>query len=235
MKKTLILAGILAMTMTSVYAAEQTVEQTLVQPAQQVETVKPEEYKLPPKRPDFKKCECPKCKKAKCDCVKKGPKADFEKRLKLTDEQKAQAEELRKKGHEEMKPIMEQIRLKHQEIEAVKLSRMATQMQEEKIAQLKKEIQELKGQAKELRQQNMKDFEAILTKKQQKELKKMKEEGRKRFEQARKEGHHPCQCDCCGKRPHHPGHGPRPFPGPQPQPGIEPAAPAPAPVAPVAE
>ena len=232
MKKTLILAGILAMTMTSVYAAEQAVEQKAVQPAQKVETAQPAECKLPPKR-DFKKCDCPKCKKAKCHCIKKNPKADFEKRLNLTDEQKAQAEALRQKGHEEMKPIMEQIKLKHQEIEAVKRSRISTQMQEEKIAQLKKEIQELKGQARELHQKNMKDFESILTKKQQKELKKMKEEGRKRFEQARKKGHKPCQCDCCGKRPHHPGHGPKPFPGPQPQPGIEP--PTAAPEAPAAE
>ena len=80
MKKTLILAGILAMTMTSVYAAEQAVEQNALQPAQKIETAQPAECKLPPKR-EFKKCDCPKCKKAKCDCVKKDPRVNFEKRF----------------------------------------------------------------------------------------------------------------------------------------------------------
>lgn len=216
MKRTLILAGILAMTMTSVYAADKAVDATTTPADAQKPAV---ECKLPPKRPDAPKCTCKKCKKANCSCTRKAPGADFEKRLNLTEEQKAKAEALRQKGHEEMKPIMEKIKLKKQEIEAVKLSRISTQMQEEKIAQLKKEIQELKGQARELHQQNMKDFEAILTKKQQKELKKMKEEGRKRFEQNRKKGHKPCKCKECSKN--HPGPRPLPAPQPAPQPPVE--------------
>ena len=85
-----------------------------------------------------------------------------------------------------MKPIMEKMKEKRQEIEAVKRSRMAVEMQQEKIAELQKEIRALKRAAHELRMQNMKDFEAILTKKQLKELKKMKEEGRKNFEKNHK-------------------------------------------------
>ena len=100
-------------------------------------------------------CNCgnPKCncaKQAPCNCKKppKGPdfakrNAEFEKRLKLTDEQKAKA------------------------------------------------IGALKRGMHELRMQNMKEFESILTSKQLKELKKMKEEGRKKFEKEHKKGGHP--------------------------------------------
>lgn len=57
--------------------------------------------------------------------------------------------------------------------------------------------------------QNMKDFEAILTKKQLKELKKMKEEGRKNFEKQYKKGGHP---HMGGPRPEFGPEGPRPEP-----------------------
>ena len=106
-----------------------------------------------------------------------------------------------------MKPIMEKLKEKRLEAEAVKRSRMATQMQEEKLEQLNKEIRALKRAAHELRMQNMKEFEAILTKKQLKELKKMKDEGRKKFEKEHKKNGHP---------PFGPGFGPRPD-GPRPE------------------
>ena len=108
----------------------------------------------------------------------------------MTDEQKAKAKELRQKGFEEMKPVMDKIKEKRQEIEAVKLSRIAVQAQNEKIEQLKKEIGALKQEAHRLRMENMKKFEAILTKSQLKELKKMKEEGRKNFDKEFKKNHH---------------------------------------------
>ena len=49
----------------------------------------------------------------------------------------------------------------------------------------------MKRSAHELRMQNMKEFEAILTSKQLKELKKMKEEGRKKFDKEFKNRPHP--------------------------------------------
>lgn len=130
-------------------------------------------------------CNCP-----KCDCQRppqKGPdfkkrQAEFEQRLKLTDEQKAKAKELREQGFEKMKPLMDKMKEKRAEIEAVKRSRIAVQAQEEKIEQLKKEIGALKQEMHRLRMENMKNFEALLTKSQLKELKKMKEEGRKKFD-----------------------------------------------------
>ena len=100
------------------------------------------------------------------------------------------------KGHEEMKPIMEKMRELRLEKEAVLKSRMAEAMQQEKIAEINAKIKDLRKQAHELRIKNMKEFEAILTDKQKKELKKMKEEGRKNFEKAKKKCKKECKCPC---------------------------------------
>lgn len=135
---------------------------------------------------------------AKCNCQRpqKGPDfakrhAEFEQRLKLTDEQKAKAKELREQGFEKMKPVMEKMKEKRAEIEAVKLSKISTEAQKEKIDQLHKEIGALKQEAHRLRMENMKNFEAILTKSQLKELKKMKEEGRKKYDKEFRKHPHP--------------------------------------------
>ena len=55
-------------------------------------------------------------------------------------------------------------------------------MQEEKLAAIDKELQALEKKANEIRRQNMKDFEAILTREQKKILKQMKKDGKKNFE-----------------------------------------------------
>jgi Spy/CpxP family protein refolding chaperone len=166
MKKLLLLAGILAFSIsTQVYANETTPDQ------------------------DFVKKPCKECSKP-CNKMKRPPappnKADFEKKLKLTDEQKAQAKAIHEKGFEKIKPTMEKMKLKHEEIEAVKRSNLSPEVQAEKITALKKEIRELRHQARTVQMENMKEFEAILTDKQKKELKKIKEEGRKKFEKMHK-------------------------------------------------
>ncbi len=169
MKKTLIIASLLAFSMTTVLAAETPVTEDVKAPVAQTE-VQPAKPVLTQEQ--IKKREM--------------KREQFEKRLKLTEEQKVKIKELQQNGREQMKPIIEQIQAKRQEAEAVRRSRIAVEMQQEKLAEIQKDIQALKKQAHELRMQNMKDFEAILTKKQQKELKKMKEEGRKRFEKEHK-------------------------------------------------
>ncbi len=163
MKKTLILASLVAFaSMTNVFA-EEVKTQTPTQPIA-IEKQKPEFNKQrPAKRPDVHK-------------------QKFEQRLKLTEEQKAQAKEIHKKGFEEIKPIMEQIKTKKQEARAVKLSRIAVEEQEARLAKIREELKDLHKQAHELRMQNMKEFESILTKKQKRELAKIKKEGRKKFE-----------------------------------------------------
>lgn len=182
MKKTLLLASLIAFTMsTSAFAAttENIPQQSAAQP--KVECQKPCDMQKPPKRPDFQK-----------------KHNEFERRLKLTEKQKEQAKQIRIKGHEQMKPIMEQMKAKHQEADAVRKSRIAPKMQEEKLQKINMELRELRKQAHEIRSQNMKEFESILTKKQQKELEKMKKEGRERFEREHK------------RHPGGPGFGPRP-------------------------
>ena len=141
-------------------------------------------------------CNCP--KQAPCNCQKppKGPdfakrNAEFEKRLKLTNEQKAKAEAIRKKGFEQMQPLMTKLKEKRGEIEGIKQSKLLERDKQAQIEQLQKEIGALKRGMHELRMQNMKEFESILTSKQLKELKKMKEEGRKKFEQKRKQNGQP--------------------------------------------
>lgn len=165
MKKTfslLLLSTILTLSGTSVYATEKT------------GTTKPEEIKQQevvnkPERPS-----------------KEEMRKQFEQRLNLSEKQKEKAKALHTQGREEMKPIMAQIKQKHQEIEMVKMSRMAEQMQQEKIAQLTAEIQTLEKQAHEIRKKNSKEFERILNKKQKAELEVMKAEGRARFEKDHK-------------------------------------------------
>ena len=121
------------------------------------------------------------------DRVKKA--AEFDKKLGLTEEQKVQARELRKQGFEKMKPVMDEIKAKRKEAVSVKKSNLAPKAQEEKLVQIDKDIKALEKQAHEIRKANMKEFESILTKEQQKTLKQMKKEGRDNF----KKNHPKCR------------------------------------------
>lgn len=192
MKKTLILASVLVFSTAAVFAAQ-------VPSAVNSKQPQAVECKKPPMKPDMKRVN------------------QFEQRLKLSDIQKQKAKEIRMKGHEEMKPIMEAIRDKKKEIEAVKLSRMSTQAQEEKISELRAEIQDLKKQAGELRKKNMQEFEAILTRTQKKELEKMKQEGRRNFDKQFKKHHG----DFKGPRCNKPGFPPPPVYETQPVPPVK--------------
>ena len=168
-KKTIIMTCALVLASSTVFAAETSVKQ-----AQTNQPPRNCQCQRPPKGPDFAK-----------------RNAEFEKRLKLTDEQKAKAEAIRKKGFEQMKPVMQKIHEKKGEIEGIKKSKLLERDKQAQIAELQKQIGALKRSAHELRMQNMKEFEAILTSKQLKELKKMKEEGRKKFDKEFKNRPHP--------------------------------------------
>ena len=119
--------------------------------------------------------------------MRKAHEQAFEQKLGLTEVQKLKARELRKAGHEKMKPVMEQIRTKKQEAEMIRNSKLTVAEQEEKLTAIDNDLAELKKQSQTIRKQNMKDFEAILTKDQKKTLKNMKKEGRKKFDKQRKE------------------------------------------------
>lgn len=178
MKKTLLLASLLAFTVSiPCFAADAaTTPSETPKKAECCEKQAPPEFHRPPKGPD-------------CKCKKEDKKAEFEKRLNLTDEQKAQAKAIREKGHQEMKPVMEKIKVKRDEIKAIKESEDAVEVKQEKIDKLRTEIRELNKSAHDLRMKNMKEFESILTAKQLKELQKMKEEGRKKFDKEFRKKH----------------------------------------------
>ena len=105
----------------------------------------------------------------------------FEKRLGLTEEQKIKAKELRIKGHEKIKPVIDEIIAKKQEAKMVKMSRIAVQVQEERLDIIDKELKVLEKKAHDIRKANMKEFESILTRQQKKILKQMKKEGRSKY------------------------------------------------------
>lgn len=108
----------------------------------------------------------------------------FEQKLGLTVEQKIKAKELRKKGHEKLRPVIEEIKQKKQEAEMVKRSRIAVQAQEERLDAIDAELKVLEKKAHDIRRANMKDFESILTREQKKILKQMKKDGRKNYQKS---------------------------------------------------
>lgn len=114
-------------------------------------------------------------------------KQEFDKRLNLTETQKEQAKAIRLKGHKEIKPILKKINEKRQAIGEIRRSNLSIAEQDKKVEVLKKDIKALKKKADTLRKANMKEFEAILTDTQKKELQKMKKEGELRHKQMRKD------------------------------------------------
>lgn len=121
------------------------------------------------------------------ECPKQMKKHKFEKRLNLTDKQKEKAKAIHQKGFEEMKPVMEQIKALKKDIYETKKSTLDEKAKTEKIKKDVEELKVLEKKAREIRKANSQEFEKILTKKQKKELEKMKAEGRARFEKR----HHP--------------------------------------------
>ena len=199
MKKTFILSTLLTtsilMSSLTSFAADDNSKipaSTCQNAAKQEQYQGPERRMAPP---------CPKCASEKHQQKMKemheARKKEFESRLKLTDEQKQKAKEIRMKGHQQIKPVFDQIKTKKQELFELKKKENPSLIEQAKIRQLEIEIKALKDQAKSIRETNKNEFEKILTKKQQKELKKMKEEGEKRFKEMKKNHkgpHHPPVC-----------------------------------------
>ncbi len=113
----------------------------------------------------------------------------FEDELNLTDKQKEQIKQLKQKEMEAAKPLFEQLKTKEAEAMAIR------------------------KQLRDLRIQNKKDFEAILTDKQLKKLEKIKAEHREKFAKRphRGEFHRRppmppvCKCNCgCKELPPQP-------------------------------
>ncbi len=190
MKKSLIVASLLAFTLSTAIANAQPpcpLADNETQPP-----IKNENCKGRPAPIDAQKMEA--------------KKQEFENKLKLTDEQKAQAKEIRLKGHEQMKPVFEKIKANRTEAKSVVESQLTDQEKAQKLNNLREELKVLKKEARDIRIKNMQEFEAILTPKQKKTLEKMKKEGKENFKK-----HHPkrppcnpcppCKKDCdCDKK-----------------------------------
>lgn len=162
MKKALILTAILALTTTTVLASEA------------------------PATTDKAKCKAP-CagQMPPRGMHHKRPPMNFEKRLNLTDAQKAKIEKQREKDKAKMEPIRKQIKEKQKaKFEIIK-------KYEEKDADLIKlnnEIKVLKAQEHKIMEENRKAFESVLTKEQKAELEKIKAEHNKKFPCNKKPG-----------------------------------------------
>ena len=109
----------------------------------------------------------------------------FEQRLELTEEQIQKSKELRLEGREKIKPVVEKIKAREREIQMVRQSNLDEKTQETKINSLHSDLRSLHKQAHDIKVENMKQFENILTVEQRKTLKEMKQEGRHEFNKHR--------------------------------------------------
>jgi len=162
---------------------------------------------VPPPPPEKCGCKChhpnfgqhpPKMTKAEFEKMQKERKKEFEKKLKLTKKQKQQIEANRLAKQEKMEPIKKEIGSKIAKIHQIKTSNISEDEKKAQIEAIKKEIEPLKIKADELRLQNMKEFEAILTDKQRATLEEMKKERRAEFKGCHRP---PCGCRPCPINP----------------------------------
>lgn len=103
-------------------------------------------------------------------------KSEMDARLKLTEEQKKTIEDNRLKDREKMKPVFDKIVAKRQKIDEINNSSLPQAEKDKQINAIKCELKDLKTQANMLRDENMKNFESILTPCQKTEFEKMKQE-----------------------------------------------------------
>ena len=142
----------------------------------------PKHFKHMPPRGEFKNPKFSAEHKARMEAKK----AEFEKRLNLTEEQKQTIEANKIKDREKMAPIMKDIREKQKSFREIDSNANLTVEQKEKEKQkVKAEIKALKGQADKYRQENMKSFENVLTPQQKTEFEKIKKEQKQEMEKKR--------------------------------------------------
>lgn len=153
------------------------------------------------KRPDMKQKPSPEEMKA----MMEKRVEEFNKALGLTDAQVAQAKDIRVKGHEKMKPLMQKKKAKLDEIRAVMDNDdLSVKVQDKKIETLRGELKVIDQDIRQMRRDNEKEFTAILTPEQKVKYEQIKQEGRKHYREHRMPqgpenfGHRP---------PMHPMHG----------------------------
>lgn len=75
------------------------------------------------------------------------------------------------------------MKAKKEQIREIKKSDLSQEQKAKKIEPLKKDLKKLKQEARKIRMENTKEFEAILTPEQKAEFEKIKQEGRERAKQ----------------------------------------------------
>ena len=131
---------------------------------------------------------------------KKRQRPNLDDKLKLSEEQKKKAHDLRMQGHEKIKPVMQKMKAKHDELKSVMDSDLTIDAKNKKINTLEKELLALKQEARKIRTENMKAFEAILTPEQKAEFDKIKKDAadrhKKHMEQMKKQSVKPNSNKC---------------------------------------
>ena len=154
MKKTLILTAILALTATTAIAADTTSK------SECTKCNAPQAGKMPPRGMHHKR-----------------HPMDFEKRLNLTDAQKAKVKKQREADRAKIDPIRKQIQEKKEaKFEIIK----KYEEKDADLIKLNQEIKVLKDKEHKIMEANRKAFESILTKEQKAELEKIKAEHEKK-------------------------------------------------------
>lgn len=106
----------------------------------------------------------------------------FDQRLNLTAEQKQKSKEIRLDGRKKLKPVLEKIKALDEQMKQVKESNLTQEEQEKKLTKMKSDMKALRKKAHNIRVDNMKKFEKILTEEQLKTLQEMKQEGKKNIQ-----------------------------------------------------
>lgn len=109
-------------------------------------------------------------------------RAEFDKKLNLTDAQKAAVEKNRMEDRAKMKPIYEEMKAKRLKMQEVCNSALSQDEKNKQINELKAQIHDLKVKSHAFREENMKKFEEILTPVQKKEFDKMKKEHKRKMD-----------------------------------------------------
>jgi len=118
---------------------------------------------------------------------KKPPRhVDLDKKLNLTEEQKAKMDKNRQASREKLKPIMQKMRENRSKMEELRDSNLSEAQKREKFEVLRKERHELRKQANVIREADMKYFESLLTDAQKKKFEKIKQERKKQMDKNRK-------------------------------------------------
>ena len=151
---------------------------------------------LPP--PDFTKGECPMFgqKKGQFDMHPPMPskaemdakKAEIDKRLALTAEQKQKLEKNKEKDLKKIKPIMEKMKSDREQLHKIYSdTTLDTEQKAKKAEAIKKDLKKQHTLAEECRKENMKNFESVLTKEQKEEFAKIKKEQKTEMEKRKAE------------------------------------------------